>query len=218
MYNVLLNKHVSEKGNVNYKGFIEDREPFEEYLDLLAEMPPSDSWSEDEKLAYWINAYNAFTIKLIIEHYPIESIEELHPTLYIPGVRSVWHKKFFSIGGVEMNLNDIEHEILRKQFEELRIHFAIVCASKSCPKLLNEAYVADKLEEQLTAQVKGFLADDFRNKISTDKVELSKIFSWFKEDFTKDGSLIDFVDQYTEIQINEDADISYLKYDWGLNE
>ena len=117
-----------------------------------------------------------------------------------------------------MNLDHIEHKILRKEFDEPRIHFAIVCASKSCPALLNRAYTADSLETQLTTQVKGFLADDFRNKISENKVGLSKIFSWFKGDFTKNGTLIEYINRYSAVKVNKDAEISYLKYNWELNE
>lgn len=217
-YDDLLQKHVSDSGNVDYQGFIDDSTEFNTYLTLLSDSAPSDTWSKNEKLAYWINAYNAFTLKLIADNYPVSSITDLHPTLHVPTVNTVWHKKFFKIGGQPMNLDHIEHKILRKEFDEPRIHFAIVCASNSCPQLLNRAYIADSLETQLTDQVKGFLADDFRNKITEDKAELSKIFSWFKGDFTKNGTLIEFINEYSTIKINEDAEVSYMKYDWGLNE
>jgi len=217
-YHQLLQKHVSARGQVNYEGFVADKAIFGEYLDKLSAHPPAERWSKNEKLAYWINVYNAFTIKLVADHYPVESIRDIGPSVAIPLVNTVWHIKFFKIGGKEMNLDAVEHQILRKEFDEPRIHFAIVCASKSCPKLLNEAYTADKIDKQLTQQTKAFLADDFRNKISADKLELSKIFSWFKGDFTKDGTLIEFIDQYTEVAINEQAKIRYLAYDWSLND
>lgn len=217
VYDDLLQKHVTN-GNVDYQGFMDDSVLFKSYLTLLSDSAPSETWSKDEKLAYWINAYNAFTIKLIADNYPVKSITDLHPTLHVPTVNTVWHKKFFKIGGQPMNLDHIEHKILRKEFEEPRIHFAIVCASKSCPQLLNRAYIADSLDVQLTAQVESFLADPFRNKITEDIAELSKIFSWFKDDFTKKGTLIDFINKYSTVKINENAKISYLKYDWALNE
>ena len=218
LFEELLVANVTDKGNVNYQNFIKEKKKFIQYLDLLSDNAPSPKWSKNQKLAYWINAYNAFTIKLIIDNYPVKSITDLHPPMSIGLINGIWHKKFFRIGGQEMNLNAIEHQILRKDFEEPRIHFAIVCASKSCPKLLNHAFVADKIEEQLMQQAKAFLADDFRNKIKKEKIELSKIFSWFKGDFTKKSNLITFLNQYSPTPIDKNASISYLDYDWSLNE
>jgi hypothetical protein len=217
LWDSLLQQHVSETGVVDYKGFIEDKERLERYLTQLSEHPPAEDWEKNDRLAYWINAYNAFTVQLIADNYPVESIQDLHPKAYVPLVNSVWHKKFFKIGGKDMTLNAIEHKILRPKFEEPRIHFAIVCASMSCPQLLNRAFTADQLETQLTAQAKAFLTDDFRNKISADQVQLSKIFSWFKGDFTKGQSLIEFLNRYAPVIINPSANIGYLDYDWRLN-
>ncbi len=218
IWDELLQKHVGDMGDVNYKGFVQAKDSLEDYLNILSSNPVNDSWSREAALAYWINAYNAFTVKLIVDNYPVESIRDLNPTFYIPMVRTVWHRKFFKIGGKEMNLDTIEHEILRKKFNEPRIHFAIVCASKSCPVLLNESFEEDKIYEQLDRQTKAFLADKSRNIIREDEVEISKIFSWFSGDFTKDGSLIDFLNLYSPIEISEDASIRYVDYDWSLNE
>lgn len=211
----LLQKYVDADGMVNYQGFKDDDSKFQTYLDLLSANPPADNWSEEEKLAYWINTYNAFTVKVIADSYPLESIRDLHT---IPGIKTIWHKAFFKIGGQPASLNQIEHEILRKEFVEPRIHVAINCASISCPILLNEAYTAAKLEDQLTAQMKAFLIQPVRNTITADAVELSKIFKWFEEDFTREGSLIEFLNQYAPVKINSDADIDYNDYDWSLNE
>jgi hypothetical protein len=218
IWNELLVRNVDSLGQVNYTGFIRDKDSLQDYLDLLSANPANSAWTKDAQLAYWINVYNAFTVKLIIDNYPLESIKDLHPTLKIPGLRTVWHKKFFEIGGVAMDLNTVEHKILRKEFDEPRIHFAIVCASLSCPSLLNEAYVADKLEDQLQGQAIRFVNDSFRNKIEKDNVQVSKIFSWFRGDFTKEGNLIDYLNQYSEKAISSDAKIQYLDYDWSLNE
>ena len=169
----------------------------------MSSHPPAATWTAQERLAYWINAYNAFTIQLIVNNYPVASIQDLHPKAYIPLVNSVWHQPFFNIGGQPMTLHAIEHKILRVQFDEPRIHFAIVCASKSCPALLNEAYTAKQLEEQLTRQANAFLADNFRNKIGRSTLHLSKIFSWFKEDFTKGQTLVTFLNpvSYTHLTL-----------------
>ena len=214
-WDVLLKKWVSEEGWVDYKGFLTEKDELEAYLQELSTNSPDNSWGESEKLAFWINAYNAFTVKLILDHYPLESITDLHT---IPLVATVWKKKFFQIGGEEMSLHIIEHKILRKEFEEPRIHFAINCASISCPVLRREAYTAEKVEAQLLEQAQLFLSDESRNRITKDRVKISQIFLWFRGDFTKEGSLIDFLNKYTEVEIEKSAKVGYLSYDWGLNE
>ncbi|MDX1629587.1 MAG: DUF547 domain-containing protein [Fulvivirga sp.] len=219
IWDQLTKKHVRADGMVDYKGFIQDKDILERYLDLLSNNAPDpDTWSKEERLAYWINAYNAFTIKLIIDNYPVESIQDLHPTLKIPGVNTVWHKKFFKIGGVETSLDEIEHDILRKKFDEPRIHFAINCASFSCPPLRKEAYKAEKLNKQLDEMAHRFINDEKRNKITPDNPEVSKIFSWFTKDFTKHGSLRAYLNKYSDTKIKEGADIDYMDYDWRLND
>ncbi|MCJ8163212.1 DUF547 domain-containing protein [Pontibacter sp. E15-1] len=215
----LLQQHVSKSGIVDYKGFIRDKAKLQRYLSAISSTPPDkQKWSREEQMAYWINAYNAYTVKLIIDNYPLKSIQDLHPTLKVPGINTVWHKKFFRIGGQEASLDEIEHKILRKEFDDPRIHFAINCASFSCPPLRNEAFVASKLDRQLSEQAKAFINDPSRNKITADKAEVSQIFSWFKGDFTKKGSLVDFLNKYATTKIKPGAKISYMDYDWSLNE
>ncbi|MBL6445118.1 DUF547 domain-containing protein [Fulvivirga sp. 29W222] len=218
-WNELLQTHVDESGWVNYRGFIQDREKLESYLILLSDHPPDKGvWSSDEQLAYWINVYNAFTVKLIIDHYPLKSIRDLDPWLSIPTINTVWHKNFFKIGGKEITLDEIEHNILRREFEEPRIHFAINCASYSCPPLRSEAYRASIIDEQLNEQAIRFINDPQRNGIKNDQVALSSIFKWFEEDFTRGASLIEYVNQYSQTHISDDADVVYMPYDWRLNE
>lgn len=214
----LLSKHVDDKGFVDYKGFINDMKSFDAYLNNLSNNPPKDSWTDNEKKAFWINAYNAFTVKLITEHYPVESIKDIGSKIQIPFVNTPWQHKFFSIGGEKMKLDEIEHQILRKKFDDPRIHFALVCASYSCPRLLNEAYTADKLDKQLEMQAKYFLANKAKNNITANKLELSKYFDWYKGDFTKNTSLIGYLNKYAPVKINEGASISYKDYNWSLNE
>ncbi len=218
LYTKILQKYVNSSGLVNYKGLKNDKAEFEQYLKLLSSNPPSDKWSNNEKKAYWINAYNAFTLKLIVDNYPVKSIKDIGPSIQIPFVNTPWQKEFFKIGGQDMKLDRIEHDILRKQFNDPRIHFTLVCASRSCPKLRNEAYEAARLDEQLNEQGRSFLADRSKNIITSDKLQLSKIFSWFKGDFTKNGSLIDFLNRFSPVKINKDADIDHLSYNWNLNE
>lgn len=219
LWNELLKSNVKPDGRVDYKGFIREKPKLEKYLKLLSENAPDrKTWSKNEQLAYWINVYNAFTVKLIVDFYPTKSIRDLGPRIKIPLIKDVWHYKFFKIAGVEMSLDEVEHSILRKEFEEPRIHFAINCASVSCPPLLNEAFVASNLENQLTRVTTTFINDPTRNKISSQSAQLSSIFSWFKGDFTKKGTLIEFLNRYSKVKISPNARISFLDYNWNLNE
>ncbi len=215
-WNTLTTKNVTAKGKVNYKGFIDDKILLDEYLNLLSENPPSKNWSEEEQLAYWINAYNAFTVKLIIDHYPVKTIKQLGGAVTM--VNSAWDIKFFKVGGIDFDLNTIEHQILRKNYNEPRIHFAINCASFSCPRLRNEAFEAAQLEAQLEDQTKGFLNNNEKNIITSEGMKLSKIFDWFKSDFLKKESLISFLQKYTDVELSESMEIEYLDYGWDLNE
>lgn len=220
IFDELLKKYVSAEGRVNYKEFVKDTVTLNRYLNLLSINPPNEKiWTQQEQMAYWINAYNAFTIKLITQYYPIKSIKDIGSSIQIPFVNTPWDIKFITIGKEKLDLNNIEHVKLRKQFDEPRIHMVLVCASKSCPILLNEAYDPKRLEQQLTRQTKAFFADPFRNKISPDKPQLSMIFKWYTMDFTKNrGSVVSFVNVHSPVKIKPDAKISYLDYDWGLNE
>mgnify|MGYP001113799169 CR=1 FL=1 len=207
-WNSLLQKHVSNIGNVDYKSIRENRTELDIYIDNLGEKMPTEDWTKNQKLAYWINAYNAMTVDLIIRNYPTESIKD---------IKNPWEQRLWKLGEKWYNLDEIEHQILRKM-DEPRIHFAIVCASFSCPKLQNEAFTASTLEQQLTNATKAFLSDSNRNIIKKNNVKLSKIFKWFKKDFEQNGSLLDFLNKYSEIKILENAKQSYLDYNWDLND
>ncbi len=207
-WHTLLQKHVSDKGNVDYQGFKKDAKALQVYLDELAANVPQKSWSRNAILAYWINAYNAYTVKLILDNYPVKSIKD---------IKDPWGKKFFTLGTKKYSLEEIEHEILRKM-NEPRIHFAINCASFSCPNLSNQAYTETKLETQLEAGAKAFVNDKTKNTISKDKIEISKIFDWFSGDFKTKGSIIDYLNQYSVIKINKNAKVKFKDYNWSLND
>ncbi len=204
----LLKKHVDDSGNVDYKNFKNDFDQLHGYLDYLAKNPISNTAQKEERLAYYINLYNAGTVQLILENYPLESIKD---------ISSPWGKDWLMIGDNKYSLGEIEHDMLRKM-NEPRIHFAINCASFSCPKLLNEALMAPKIEEQLEKATSGFINDPTKNKIIANSVELSKIFKWYKGDFTEKNSLIDYINKYSDKEISNDSEIDYLTYDWRLNE
>lgn len=204
----LLQRHVSEAGNVDYKSFMNDRYVIHHYITSLGENMPGEDWSKEDKLAYWINAYNAMTIDLIIRNYPVDSIKD---------IKDPWKQRLWKLGVKWYNLDEIEHQILRKM-NEPRIHFGIVCASFSCPKLLNSAFTASQVDNQLTKATREFLKDSNRNVITTDHIQISKIFQWFSKDFKENGSIIDFLNQYSDIQISSKAKKSYIDYNWDLNE
>ena len=207
-WNDLLQKYVSKNGKVNYKGFKKDGKNLQIYLDNLAKNTPQKSWSRNATLAYWINAYNAFTVKLIIDNYPTKSIKD---------IKDPWDKEFFTLGSKKYSLGEIEHKILRKM-NEPRIHFAINCASFSCPNLLNEAYTEKNLNTQLNTVSKSFINDPSKNTISADKVEISKIFDWFSGDFKTNGSVIDYLNKFSKVKISKNAKVKYKEYNWALNE
>lgn len=208
-WDALLKKYVKSDGLVDYKGFLKDRKTLTEYLKMLSQNPPSDSWSTAELLAYYINTYNAYTVDLILKNYPVKSIKD---------ISGAWTKAIVPIGDKNLSLGGIEHSILRKM-NEPRIHFAINCASYSCPNLLNEAYTATKIEDQLERVTKAFIQSD-KNQISTNKLALSYIFKWYKSDFKVNGKkdLIGFINLYTAENLNKNTSISYLEYNWNLNE
>lgn len=213
----LLSKYVSSDGLFDYNGFQTEKNVLEAYLELLSKHHPNDQyWTREEQLAYWINAYNAFTIKLVSDHYPVESIKEIKKG--IPFVNSVWDIKFIKIENELYDLNNIEHGILRQKFNEPRIHFAINCASVSCPRLLSEAFSADQLEEQLAFATTLFLDDPTKNQLKEKNLRLSKIFKWFKNDFTKDGSLVEFINKELNLSLSSSAKVDFMDYDWSLNE
>lgn len=213
----LLKKHVDESGNVDYAGLKEDETQLDAYLKVLSNHHPSASWNKNDQLAFWINAYNAFTVKLIVKHYPVKTIKELGGSIY--KINTPWDIKFIKIGEETYDLNNIEHGIIRKEFNEPRIHFAVNCASVSCPKLRNEAYVGSKLEAQLEDQTKSFINNSTKNNIKKKTANLSKLFRWFKGDFEQGKtSVIDFINKYAGTKITKKTKIEYLDYDWNLNE
>ena len=149
-WNALLQKHVSENGVVDYKGFKADKADLDAYLEALSENVPTKETARDEALAYWINAYNAFTVDLITRNYPTKSILRFDNG-------KTWDVKRIKLGGEKYSLNQIENEIIRPQFKEPRIHFAVNCAAQSCPPLANEAFTASNLEQLLDARARAFI-------------------------------------------------------------
>jgi len=205
-WSALLSAHVDPEGGVDYEGLLEQRASLEAYLLMLAENAPDEDWPVQELLAYYINLYNARTAYLILEHYPVESIKD---------IKGAWTKEIVRIGDKKLSLGALEHSILRKM-NEPRIHFAINCASASCPKLLNEAFRPDRLEQQLDRVAGEFINDPKHNRITEEGAELSKIFQWYRKDF-KEGDLKGYINAYARTPVPENARIRYREYDWSLN-
>ena len=209
IWELILAAHVSEAGRVDYARLKKDRSDLDQYLKQLEENPVQGSWSRSQKLAYWINAYNAFTVDLILDHYPLESIRDINRP---------WGKKFIKLGDELYSLNQIEHDIIRPVFKEPRIHFAVVCAAVSCPSLLNEAYLPKTLDQQLDAKARYFINQSGKNQLSADQVKISQLFNWYGEDFKQQGSIIDYLNKYSTQKISANAKVDFLEYDWGLND
>lgn len=206
-WNTILQKHVTSSGKVDYAGIKANKEALEAYLTDLKNNPPVDAWSRNEELAYWINVYNAYTVKLIVDNYPINSIMD------IAGGKA-FDKKWIKLNGQTYSLNNIENDIIRPKFNEPRIHFAVNCAAKSCPPLLNKAWTASNLNSNLAQQTKAFINNNSYNRISGNKVEVSKIFEWYAKDF---GNLITFLNKYATTKIAASTEIKFKEYDWVLN-
>ncbi len=204
---------------VDYKGL----KSVPQFSKLVQDLEKADLTSLNEReeiLAFWINVYNILAVKMVVDHYPVESIKDIGSIF-----KSVWNRPAGKVAGEERTLNDIEHEILRKMGEP-RIHVAIVCASVSCPDLAKSAFVPEKLYEQLDGQMKKFVANSGKG-LELDRkdkrVRISSIFKWFAEDFESKGGVIPFIGGYLSVEdrkfINRpDIGVSYFDYDWGLNE
>jgi len=208
MWDKILQANVSKTGVVNYKGIKADPN-FNKLVEIFNATDVSTMTKAESKV-FWINAYNIYTIKLIIDNYPLKSIMDLDGG-------KPWDKKFITISGKSYSLNDIENNILRKKYNDPRIHFAINCASFSCPTLYNHAFFVGSEESILNTLARKFVNDPKRNKISEKKIEISSIFDWYNVDFVKNGNLIRFLNQYSDLKIDDDATISYMNYNWNLN-
>ena len=242
-WDALLKKHVvvlkaGQGSTVRYAGFKSDAAVLKSYTDALSKVAEAEfkGWSKTQQMAFLINAYNAFTVAKILQRYPdIKSIRDFGNVFGNP-----WKDKFFSLLGRESFLDEIEHEILRKPgaYDEPRVHYAVNCASISCPMLREEAYVAERLDAQLAEQEKRFLSDRSRNRVAGGTLEVSKIFDWFKVDWQsgykgigRDGAPIATREQYfarhaallsdkpEEQKLIADGklEIRFLDYDWSLN-
>lgn len=221
-WSAVLARYVHD-GRVDYRGLDREGRPaLDGYLQALqAAAPQEPAWTRQQRLAYWINAYNAYTVRLILDHYPVESIRSIG---LLPG--AAFRTRFIPLGVDRrhgLSLDDIEHGILRKRFQDARVHFAIVCASKSCPSLRSEAYRSGDLDDQLDDAARRFLQDPRKNWFApdTNTLYLSSIFKWFGEDFERDGGTLQaYVARYWEGSVAtqlRSPRVVFQEYDWSLN-
>jgi hypothetical protein len=218
--NRVLTNYVRD-ARVNYASLKAHSQDLNQYLEEVAAISRADfkQWPEKQQIAFLINVYNAYTFRLILDHYPVKSIKEIGGRWSNP-----WDQPVVHLFGQTLTLNAVEHKMLRKDYNEPRIHFALVCAAKGCPPLRGEAYVATRLDGQLDDQAKQFLADTQKNRVDASgrTVYLSPIFKWYGEDFAKkSGSVLAFVKSYWPVitpSNYENFKIRYTDYDWSLNE
>jgi len=221
-WNDLVQKHVvvlpgRHASQVDYGGMARDRAALKAYLDRLSRvpMPEFDGWEKNERKAFLINAYNAFTVEKILTRWPdIRSIWDFGKIFGNP-----FKDDFFTLLGASMTLDGIEHGMLRKPgaYDDPRVHYAVNCASIGCPMLREEAYLAARLEAQLDEQALRFLGDRSRNRYRDGRLEVSKIFDWFKEDFAPREK---YFARYAQVlgYAGGPVPIDFLDYDWSLND
>jgi len=226
----ILSEHVRGEG-FDYGKLKEDPAGLEAYLGSLGAVMPEEfaAWKREQQFAFWIDAYNAYTVKLVVDAYPIESIQDLGRS-----TKAVWEKEFIPLGRLfgeagdrKLSLDDIEHKILRPRFKDARVHAAINCASRGCPPLRPRAYVAERLDDQLDEQVAAWLADPERNRFDEkeNKVVVSKLFDWFKDDFVRDGGSVQAwiaarapVSERAWLSAAKDLEIGFADHSWKLND
>ena len=235
----LLKRHVvllndGKASQVRYAGMALDRAPLKRYLQSLSlvEQSAFETWPSSQQQAFLINAYNAFTVELILSRYPdLKSIKDIGSVFSSP-----WKLQWITLLGRKLSLDEIEHGLLRKPgaYDEPRVHFAVNCASVGCPMLREEAYVANRLEFQLSQQTQRFMSDRSRNRWNNPaaRLELSKIFDWYGKDFRQGhkgiASLEAFAASHADLLADAPADraqlrsrrfdIAFLDYDWSLND
>lgn len=242
-YSKTLSTHVDSEGYVDYEALKKDSADLDAFLSKARKLSPQEfeAWDSEDRLAFWINAYNACTLRAILDHYPIQSSffgSLRYPKNSIRQIKGVWTDLTFPILGKKMTLDQIEHDTIRSQFQEPHIHFAVNCASKGCPRLLNTPYTADRLEQQFTEQITDFIKDPSKFRVNEKEgFRVSQLLKWYGADFVdhteiehtfprlneQEQSVVNFFFPYLEKQQQEYLqsnrfDFGYLDYDWTLND
>lgn len=215
-----LKKHVAN-GQVDYAALKDDRQLLDDYVATVGDTARSefDTWNNNDQLAFLINLYNAETLQLIVDNYPLSSIKDIGSLFTGP-----WDQSEVKLFGEKQTLNFLEHEFIRVNYDEPRIHYALVCAALSCPPLRSEAYLGNKLSAQLDDQAKTFLTNTTKNRVdtTTKTLHLSKIFDWYDDDFSNNGntligSLKPYLPKDVRDQVDSSYEVKFVSYDWRLN-
>lgn len=218
LYARLLAAH-NHDGLVDYQGLLQDRAGLSRYLDQLAAVDPH-ALDSDEAKAFYVNLYNAATLELILRHYPVESIKDIGTWFTSP-----WEIEFVRLDGERVSLDHIEHDILRPRFGDPRIHFAVNCASMSCPPLFGEPFEGERIDRQLDLATRRFINDSGQNRLQGNTLLVSRLFDWYQEDWGGEEEVAGFVVRYAEGQFRrelqarrDNLELEYADYDWSLNE
>ncbi|SHJ04764.1 Protein of unknown function, DUF547 [Hymenobacter daecheongensis DSM 21074] len=217
-WNELLAKHITNDGHVDYAGFLDDEDKLDAYLQTIRKTPPDEqAWSRNDQQAYWLNVYNAATVYMVLQYYPVTSMNEIKVKT-LKGSKSAWEAPSVTVGTRQYSLNQIEREVLRTKFQDPRVHFALVCAAETCPPLLNEAYDGARLNQQLDDQARRFLNTVRFNQLAPDHVRLSSVFDWYSAEFGEGNALIAWLNRYATVKIAPTAKVDFLPFDWALND
>lgn len=217
----ILQKSTTDRGGILRFDYANaDKGAVERYVKKLLSVQPG-SLNRHEQLAYWINLYNAATLQVVLDHYPVPSIKEIE--LEGSGLfGGPWNAKLFEVNGQRLSLNDIEHGILRPYWKDPRIHYAVNCASIGCPNLLREPYTAANVEERLNQQARAFINHPRGVSVNDDSVQLSEIFRWYRSDFGgSDETILEHVRLYADPELKKSLEgvssVDSYDYDWRLN-
>jgi Protein of unknown function, DUF547 len=200
-------KYISAEGIIEYKTLKKNKSELVNILKKFTDTPPKEDWHRNEKLAYWLNVYNLQMVSMLVENYPTKNIMDLYGG-------KIWQVKCVEIDGKSYCLDEIEHDIIRKELKEPRIHFALYSGAMSSPALLNDVFTPANMNENFELLAKRFVNSP-NNIITSEKAELSQVFQWYKDDF-KD--IITFINKYSKIKINATTEISYLDFNWNLKD
>ena len=207
-YSDFLSKYVSFTGNVDYAKIKENEAQLTTIIQGFEKTSPEKTWEKNEKLAYWINAYNAYTLQLIVKYFPIKSTTE---------IKDIYKINFIEYKGIKISLDYVEHEIL-KNLEDPRYHFVINSAANGSPILNNEAIEPATIDRQMNNAARLFLNDGSKNLITESTANLSKIFDWYAGEFVTVKPFIEFVNQFSVNKITEKTEIKFNEYNWSLNQ
>ena len=216
-WNILLRHHVTPDGRLDYETLLNEEEQLYTYLQNLRKIKPAEQgWTIEETEAFWLNTYNAAAANLVLENYPVASINDIRIKV-VGGYKSPWEAPVVNVGGQSYSLNQIEREMLRDQYHDARVHFALMYGAASEAPMLPEAYDGARLNQQLDEQTRRFLNDTSFNQVAPQHVQLSALFQSYAADFGSEAQIIAFINRYVSVPVLPTAKVEYLSFSWALN-